>query len=117
VHHVDIGHRLKQFAKHMVRTTSSGRSHVDLAGIGLGVGNEIRNAFGWKRWIRQHQIGHAHNARDRGDVANKTEIELVGKGGVDCVSRTGEKERITIDGTCDCFSCDKDRYRQFGFRR
>jgi hypothetical protein len=29
---------------------SSGRAEVELAGIGFGIGNELRDRLGWKLW-------------------------------------------------------------------
>ena len=39
--------------------------HIDLARIGLGIGDELGNGFGWKRWVYLHDERHADDARDR----------------------------------------------------
>ena len=70
--------------------------HVDLARIGLGIGDELGNRLGRNRWIDHHDVGEAEDASDRRDVADKIEIELVVERRVDRVRRTDQKERIAI---------------------
>ena len=72
----------------MGRGPVAGRRHVDLAGIGLGIGDELGNRLGRNRWIDHHDIGHADDARDRRDVADEIEIELVVERRVDRVRRS-----------------------------
>ena len=72
------------------------RRHIDLARIGLGVGDELGNRLGRNRWIHLHDVGHAHDARDRRDVAKKIEIELVIERRVDRVHRADHEERIAV---------------------
>ncbi len=43
---------------------AAGRSHVDLARIGLGVGYELRDRLGWNGRIDHHDIRGPANARD-----------------------------------------------------
>ena len=59
VDHVDAGHHLEQLAGHMGRGPVAGRRHVDLARIGLGIGDELGNRLGRNRWIDHHDVGHA----------------------------------------------------------
>src|SRR5262245_60992992 len=82
----------------MVSGTDAGRRHVDLAGIGLGVGNELGNRS--DRHPEEHLYGKrlASNARNRRDVADEIEIELVVEGGVDRVHESGHEERISVGG-------------------
>jgi hypothetical protein len=47
VHHVDAGHQLELLARHVNARADAGRGEVELAGIGLGVGDELRNRLGW----------------------------------------------------------------------
>ena len=56
--------------------SGSGRSHVDFAGIGLGIGDELGDRLGWKGRIDHHDIRGAANAADRRDIADETEIKL-----------------------------------------
>ena len=57
MNHVDAGHHLEQLAGHMGAGAGAGRRHVDLARIGLGVGDELRDRLGRNRWIDHHDIG------------------------------------------------------------
>src|SRR5262245_65247242 len=85
----------------MVSGTDAGRRHVDLAGIGLGVGNELGNRLDRHRWIHLHDKGLAMNARYRRDVADQIEIKLLVERGVDRVHRSGYKKRISVRGRVD----------------
>src|SRR5262249_28957052 len=77
MHQVDAGHHLEQFTGNMVSGTDAGRRHLDLAGIGFGMGDELGNRLDRHGWIHLHDKGLAMNARDRRDVADQVEIELV----------------------------------------
>jgi hypothetical protein len=55
----------------------AGRCHVDLAWIGLGIGDELGNRGGRDRWIHLHDKWIAADARDRCDVTNEIEAEPV----------------------------------------
>src|SRR5262249_24966048 len=74
---VDAGHHLEQFTGNMVSGTDAGRRHVDLAGIGLGVGNELGNRLDRHRWIRLHNKGLAMRACDRGASPDQMEFTLL----------------------------------------
>src|SRR5439155_25857751 len=80
----------------MGRRPDPRRCHVDLAGIGLGVGDELWNRLSWNRWIYHHDIRCAHEACDRRDVADEIEIELVVERRVDRVRRSDEKKRVAV---------------------
>src|SRR5262249_116815 len=92
------GHHLEQFTGNMVSGTDTGRRHLDLAGIGFGMGDELGNRLDRHGWIHLHDKGLAMNARDRRDVADQVEIELVVERGVDRIHRSGHKERIPVRG-------------------
>ena len=94
----DAGHHLEQLAGDMGRGPVAGRRHVDLARIGLGVGDELGNGLGRNRWIHHHDIGRADDAGDRRDVADEIEIELVVERRVDRVRRTDQQQRIAVGG-------------------
>jgi len=51
MNHVDAGHHLEQFAADMLRTAVPSRRRGELAGIGLGISDELGNRFGRNRWI------------------------------------------------------------------
>ena len=76
VNQVDAGHHLEQLAGDMWRAPVAGRRHVDLARIGLGIGDELGNRLGRNGRIDHHDKGRAADARDRRDVADEIEIEV-----------------------------------------
>src|SRR6478736_10242273 len=80
----------------MGRRPDPRRCHVDLAGIGLGVGDELWNRLSWNRWIYHHDIRCAHEACDRRDVADEVEIEFIVERRIDCVRCTDEKKRMAV---------------------
>src|SRR5262245_54275425 len=80
----------------MGSTPNTTRRHVDLAGIGLGVCNEIRNGPGRQDWIDHHDQGLASQACDRDDVADEIEIELVIERDVDRIRDIYIKKRVAI---------------------
>src|SRR6516165_12659665 len=82
----------------MVSGTDAGRRHVDLAGIGLGIGDELGNRLDRHRGMHLHGKRVASNARNRRDVADEIEIELVVEGGIDRVHESSHKERISVRG-------------------
>src|SRR5580700_1502528 len=73
-----------------------GRGKIDLAWVGPGIGDEFRNGLGWKCRIDFHDIRHAKHARDRRDVANKIEIELVIERWTYHLRRTDPKQRVAV---------------------
>src|SRR6516165_2159555 len=77
-------------------SSDTSRCHVELAGIGLGVGDKLRNRLDRYRWIHLHNEGLTMKARDWRDVVDQIEIELVVERGVDRVDRSGDKERVSI---------------------
>jgi hypothetical protein len=93
---VDSGHHLEQFAEDMGDGPVAGRCHVDLAGIGLGVGDELRDRLSWNGWIDHHDIRAAANARDRRNVADEIEIELFAKRRVYRARQANKQERIAV---------------------
>src|ERR1700704_2014102 len=74
------------------------RRHVDFAWIGLGIGDELRNRPGWNRRIDLHGERRANGARDRRDVTDEIEIELVIERCVTRVRRHDYEERIAVRG-------------------
>jgi hypothetical protein len=60
----------------MRAATADGR-HVDLARVGLGIGDEFGNRLGRKRRVHHHDDRQTHDTRDGRDVANEIETELV----------------------------------------
>jgi len=77
-------------------SSNARRSKVDLAGIGLGVGDEFGDRLGLKRWMHDQDERTIGNASDRSDIAAKIETEVVVDGRVDCIRRAAKEERVTI---------------------
>src|SRR5579864_5764228 len=80
----------------MDRCADAGRRHVDLAWIGFGVSDELRDCLSRNGWIDHHDIGYAHDARNRRDVADEIEIEFFIKRRVDRGRRRDKEKRVTI---------------------
>src|SRR5262249_10196584 len=96
VDQVDTGHHLEPFAEDVGHGPAAGRSHVDLARTGLGVGDELRDRIGWNGWIDHHDITGASNARDRRYFEDKIESELVVERRVHWVRQPDEQARIAV---------------------
>jgi hypothetical protein len=79
-------------------TWIAARSVADLAGVGLHIADELRNGLRRERWIYLHDKGVADDARDRCDVVDEVETELVVESGVDRVRRRHEEQRVTVRG-------------------
>src|SRR5262245_45008083 len=46
VDQIDASHHFEQLARHVGRASDAAGRHVDLAGIGFGMGNELGNRLG-----------------------------------------------------------------------
>src|SRR6266851_5498783 len=57
VNHANAGHHLEQLAGHMDRRSISGRRHVELARIALGVRDKFWNRLGGNRQVHFHDVG------------------------------------------------------------
>src|SRR5262249_61008991 len=80
----------------MLRAADTAGPHIDLAGIGLSVSDQVGNRLRWERRV-YHQ--HAHSADDAGnrrDVADEIETKIVVKRDVPRVICTNHEERIAI---------------------
>ena len=80
--HIDSGHKLEQFAGHMDRCAGTRRCHVDLARIGLGIGDELGNRVDGNRWMEHHDVGCAA-VPATGVTSRKLLVERVIKRGAD----------------------------------
>src|SRR6516162_3574679 len=78
--------------------TVSVRCHADLARISLSIGDELRNGLYRHRGMDLYGKRVSSNARDRRDVADEIEIELVVEGGVDRVHSDASEKRIAGGG-------------------
>src|SRR5262245_9781543 len=66
--------------------------------MGLRIADELGHGLWRERRIDLQDEGVADDARDRGDVADQIEIELLVECSVDGVHRSGHKERIPVRG-------------------
>ena len=69
-----------------------------LPGLAFGVSDELGNRPGRNRWIHHHNVGHAADGRDRRDVADEIEIELVVEQRAGYGRCADQQERIAIRG-------------------
>src|SRR5882724_9541382 len=96
MNHDDTGHHLEQFAGEMLRSPVAARGIVDFARIGLGIGNELGDALGWKRWIDLHKVWNPDNSRNGRDVTEEIVVEPVVEGGINRMCRTYQEEGVAI---------------------
>src|SRR5262249_10540476 len=94
--HVDAGHRLKQLALQMGGGSDTTRRHGELAGIGLGMGDELGDRPRWNREVRYHDVVDTGDASNGRDVAAEIETKLFVQRSTDRVSRSDEEERIAV---------------------
>ena len=78
VNDVDAGHHLEQLAREKKRARGW-RTEVQLSRVGFGICDELRDRFDGERRSYRNQIRDADNARDRRNIADEIEIELVEK--------------------------------------
>ena len=93
---VHAGHELEQLSRDMLRAADAGRGHVELAGIGLGVGDELGDGLDRHRGVDLHDQRNALDLPDRRDVADKVEAELLVERDVDCVLRVDQQQRVAV---------------------
>src|SRR6266478_1786746 len=72
------------------------RRHVDLARIGIRIGDELGNSFGRNRWMYRYDVRLPVNACDRRDVADEIETKLVIECGVDGVPTADHEQRVAV---------------------
>src|SRR5262245_6701549 len=96
MNHVDADHRLKQLALQMGGGSDTTRRHGELAGIGLGIGDELGDRPRWNREVRYHDVVHTGDASNRCDVAAEIETKLFVQRSTDRVYRSDEEERVAI---------------------
>src|SRR5262245_44663448 len=82
----------------MRRAPDAGRRHIDFAGIGLGVGDEVGNRLGRNRRVHHYDEGTSKDARYGLNVANEIEIEFVVERRVGRLRRTDNEQRVSVRG-------------------
>ena len=93
---VHTGHHPEQLTRQMRRRADARRCHVDLPGIGLGVGEKLRDRRGRNRRMHDQHHGHAGDAGHRGDVAHEIEVQIRIQRSVDRVRRADEEQRVSV---------------------
>ena len=94
--HLDAGHRHEQLTREMDRRAVAGGRKTDLAGIGLGVGDEFGDGLRRHRGMDLHHIWPVREARDRHDVFEKIVGKLAVERRVDGVRRRDKQQRVTV---------------------
>src|SRR5262249_2764887 len=89
-------HQLEQLACHMGSSPASGRPHIELVWIGLGVGDEFEAGGDWNRGMHLHDQNVAADRSDWCDVAEKNERKIVEEGRVDRATQRNHDERIAV---------------------
>jgi len=92
----DAGHHLEQLGRNVKWRSDSGQCHIDLARIGLGIGDELRNRLGRKRRIDLQGQGDSSDVRHRGGVEGKIESKVVVERRVDGVGRHGKQQCVAV---------------------
>ena len=93
---VHAGHELEQFAGDMLRAADAGRCHVELARIGLGVGDELNHGLGRHGRVDLHDERNGLDRCDRRDVADKVEVELLVQRDIDRVLRIDRQQGVAV---------------------
>src|SRR5258708_3697122 len=92
----DARHHLEQLAIKMRCASYAACSHVDLSGIGLGVGDKFANCCNRYRRMNFHHAARAPDACNLDDVADEIEFEIVVQCGVPGVRRRNFKQGVAV---------------------
>src|SRR5262245_51878808 len=98
MYHAHAGHQLEQLARHVGPGPASGRRHIELVGIGLGVGDQFETRRDRNRRMHLHDQSGAADASDRCNVTEEIEREILEEGRVDRAARRDHDERIASGG-------------------
>ena len=96
VDEIDAGHHLEQFAGDMQRRADAAGRHVDLAGIGLGIGDEFRDRLRRHVRIHLHHQRNERNARHGCGVVHEVEMQVAVDRRVDRVGGHGKQQRVAV---------------------
>jgi len=80
VHHFDPGELLHQLAGEMHCPADAGRAVLDLAGVRLGIRDQLAQRFRGQRGIREDQRGAGTDERDGAEVLVDVEGQLRDRG-------------------------------------
>ena len=67
-------------------------------GLAFSVSYELRDRFGRNGWNDHHDLGATGNARNRSDIADEIEVELLVKRRITRVRKTNQEKRVAIRG-------------------
>jgi hypothetical protein len=93
---IDPSHRFEQLAVKMRRAADAGRRHQELAGIGLGIGDQLRDRPDRKRRPHHHDTGAVHHSGDRRDVTKHVEAQVRIEPGAEGVHRGDHEQRMAV---------------------
>jgi hypothetical protein len=85
-------------SENVVSRADAGRRHVDPAGIGARVSDEVGERRGGHRRVHHDEEGVARNAGNRRDIVEEIELEIVVERRVDCIGEADEQQRVTVGG-------------------
>ena len=98
VDQVHPGHHLEELAGNVLRGAGAGRPVVDLARVGLGIGDEFGDRLGGDRRMHHDDVGQPRGADNRRDVPNEVETEIAVERGIDRVRGHDLQQRVAIGG-------------------
>src|SRR5262249_11085096 len=87
---------LERLARHMGGSSDTARRYVEFPGIGVGIGDELRDRFRWNRKVRHEQLGNAGDGSDRRDVSDKIKFKIFVKRRVNRVGRSDQEQRVAV---------------------
>ncbi len=90
------GQHLKQLAGDVSGRALAARAHVDLPGIGLGVGDEFRDRLHRYRRMHHHQQRCVREDRDWREVGAEIERQVLVERGRDGVGGVGHEQRVAV---------------------
>ena len=102
---LQAGHLLEQFAGDMRRAAVAGRCHLDGAGIGPRIGEELRHRPCRHGRMQHHHQRLAGDACDRHDVAQEVERQIGIERAADRVRRAAEQDGVAVGRRAHDFGC------------
>jgi hypothetical protein len=96
MHEVDPGHHLEQLAGQMKSRAVAARRHGDLARIGFGERDQLGHGLRRNRGVDHKHERHLDRARDRSEIADDVEVELLVERRIDGSGRTDHHEGIAV---------------------
>ncbi len=106
VHEVDPGAQLEQLHREVPLGADPGRRIVELAGRGLGLGDEVEHRLR-DVVLRQHQVGRGAEQRDRHEILVRVERHALVQQRIDHQRRGAEQQRVAV-GPGARRRCDAD---------